>query len=379
MNKENGHQAETSSKDVDARFSVTEEEIEQALGRLYAVVEGEQAPETWKSETDAQAWQPLEPVQLEETGVLSADVAQPKKRGGRSRNYSARRRRRWAWTAAAAVVVVGTLLSPFGTKAMAAAMQTLYFHNVVGVGQDDLSQIQQALQGATGTASSQSIDLKQYGSVDVSGDSNGNQSNLTVDAASKLVGYSIATLPGFDASHDTVYYSPSSQVTFRLKTGAINSLIERLGGKNPLPSSVNEEPVVVQIPARVSEDVSGKNSNVDMSLTQMKMPTVQVPGDVDLNQVKQALLDLPFLPSDIRQSLQTSTNWQDTLYVPVGGKVTNLTVNGYSAVLQTYGSGDSQDRSMLWVEHGVLYQLSGSPSAFLTDASIIAVAKELSQ
>lgn len=290
-----------------------------------------------------------------------------------------RRRNRIIWSTAAAVVVVGTLLSPLGGKAMAAAMQTLYFHNVVGVGQDDLSQIQQALQGAAqgNTAGVQSIDLKQYGSVDVSGDPHGYQSNLTIDTAQNMLGYPIRTLPGFDKTADKLSYQPGSEVTFRLNVPAINNLIGRLGGKTLLPSAVNGEPITVNIPAQVFEHVTGKNPQDNMSLTEMKMPTVQVPGNVDMNQVKQALLGLPFLPDDIRRSLATSANWQDTLYMPVGGNVTNMTVNGYSAVLQSWPNG--QERSILWLQNGILYQLNGSPSVFPTDASIVAQAKEISQ
>lgn len=278
--------------------------------------------------------------------------------------------RRIAWGTAAAAVLIGVVATPLGGKAMAAAMQTFYFHNLVGVSVSDLNQIQQALV----TSGVQKIDLKQYGSVQVMGSNSGFQQNLSLQQASKLVGYPVKTLPGFVAKHDFLGYQSGNEVIFHLNVNAINSLVARLGGKVMFPTSVNEQPIAVQVPPQVVENVVVRGTEV--SLTMRRLPVVQVPDNVDMNQVRQALIGLPFLPQDIQQSLTTSSNWQDTLYLPVGGKAINMTLNGNPAVLQVLPGG--QQRQIMWLEHGVLYQLSGSTEAFPTNASIIAQAKGLS-
>jgi len=291
--------------------------------------------------------------------------------GGKAKASHRRMWRRVAWGAVAAVALIGVVATPLGSKAMAAAMQTLYFHNLVGVGQSDINQIQQALQ----TSGVQSIDLKRYGSLQVTGGNGGAQQNLSLAQASKLAGYPIKTLPGFDAKQDSLSYTPGYGVVFRLNVNAINGLIATLGGKTKFPASVNQQPISVQVPPQFYETV-GQNGN-GMFLSILQIPTVQVPDSVNMNEVRQALMGLPFLPSDIRQSLATSSNWQNSIYVADGGSVTNMTLNGYSAVLQSMPGG--QQRSVVWMENGKLYRLSGPPRAFPTDASIVAEAKELSQ
>lgn len=368
---------------------VTDEEVELALRNLQMIVAGESVPSIWQDEV-ADGWNGegagvqshredgiTEPISQMELSIASMDSAarlsrEPSHHVETSRSKSSRRRtwRKAAFGGVAAVVLVGLLASPLGSKAMAAAMQTLYFHNIVGVGQNDLNQIQQAFY----SSGVQNIDLKQYGSVEVSGNQGGQQ-NVTVDDASKLIGFPVKTLPGFNPKTDNLSYTQSSSVTFRLNVGAINQLFSQLGGKDAFPDSVNQEPITVQVPPQIYESVSGAKSQMFLSIR--KMQTIQVPGNVDMNQVRNALMGLPFLPSDIRQSLQTSADWQDTLYLPVGGKLTNMTINGYTAILQSYPG--SQQRSIIWLENGVLYQLNGSLQAFPTDASIISLAKELSQ
>lgn len=389
-------------------FAITEEEVELALRRLQARVEGEAPAAFWQpnvaperpegeGQTPAHLVPPMTHGEVVSTGAPQRDLQQPENAGlsvlgaspkgtsllsdtlGVSRKAKGHQkaglpRRAWrriAWGTAAAAVLIGVVATPLGGKAMAAAMQTFYFHNLVGVSVSDLNQIQQALV----TSGVQKIDLKQYGSVQVMGSNNkGFQQNLSVQQASKLVGYPIKTLPGFDAKRDLLSYQSGNQVIFHLNVNAINSLVARLGGKAMFPTSVNEQPIAVQVPPQVVENVVVRGTEV--SLTMRKLPVVQVPDNVDMNQVRQALIGLPFLPQDIRQSLTTSSNWQDTLYLPVGGKAINMTLNGNPAVLQVLPGG--QQRQIMWLEHGVLYQLSGSTEAFPTNASIIAQAKGLS-
>ena len=375
----------------DDALKVTEEDVNRALSRLQARVEGEAIPRMWMSYITAvgnlsedNMQQEPTPLPLVSVNSASTIIEMPKQgdaeestrygnqRGNQRRKAERKSWRKVGWSTAVAAVVVGMLASPLGTKAMAAAMQTFYFHNLVGVSQSDVSQIEQALQ----SSGIQHINLKQYGSVEVNTSTSGGYQSVSLAKADALMGRKIAVLPGFDAKHDLVNYQPGNEVTFRLKVNAINGLLAQLGGKDKFPASVNGQPIVVQIPAQVTEDTF-QNPKQQMSLTVRNMPSVQVPGNVDMNQVRKALVGLPFLPSDIAQSLATSSNWQETLYVPVGGKVTNLTVNGYSAVLQNMPGG--QQRSILWLENGVLYQLDGPPTTFPTDASIIAAAKELSK
>ncbi|MFD1673879.1 hypothetical protein [Alicyclobacillus fodiniaquatilis] len=361
-------------------FALTDAEIEAALQRLQMTVREESVPLAWTVSDEVHA--PFETGGAQVNGELqnSADalqsVASSKTNvvhlnAKRVRAAGAKRIWRFASGVVAAAVLVGLMVTPIGNKVMAGAMQALYFHNIVGVGQDDMNQIEKALS----TSGTSRIDLKQYGSMEVSGGSDA-EPNLTLAKAQQLMGIPVKALPGYDAKQDSVYYTPGENITFRLHVAAINQLIHRFGGATDFPPAVDSKAIVFHVPARTDEEVDGKDGRW-MDLDELQMPSIEVPSGVDLNQIRQALLNLPFLPSDIRQSLSTSADWKDTLYVPVDGKVTNLSVNGYAAILQNNGQGSNP--SILWLENGVLYELSGSTKTFPTDAALVAQAKELTK
>ncbi|MFB5191963.1 hypothetical protein [Alicyclobacillus fastidiosus] len=361
---------------------ITDEELETALRRLQDAVANQVVPDVWgRLAAEGDAAMEVEPSALyvsptpESTqGVIDSNrpvADHPKgKRGlGRSRRWG-----RVASGVAAAAVLFGLFATPVGGKVMAGAMKTLYFQNLMGVNEDDLTQIESALTNVSENGTAKHIDLHKYGSVQMSGGEYV-QPNPTLAQAKKLAGIPIKMLPGFDAKKDNVDYVAARDVTFHFNVDAINDLLHRLGGKTEFPASVKGQPIVLHVPAQITEQVA-EGGNY-MNLSALQMPTVQVPSGVDLNQVRQALIDLPFLPTDLQQSLSEMQNWKDTLYVPVDGKVTNLTLNGYPAVLQYEGTGVQP--TIIWLEHGILYRLQGSPQMFPTAQSIVEQAKELTE
>lgn len=377
---------------AEAGLELTDEELDAALARLHVIVQNEPVSSRWKttsadlSESDQEMshGDMMKPTMaysstIEErsiTPMLSGQATpEPIAVRSRRRSFAARRFAKVGYAVAAAAVVVGLCISPVGGKVMAAAMNTMYFQNLFGVGEADMTQIQNALdQVASGNGGR--VDLKQYGTAQVDRTPVVN-SNMTLTQATQAANVPMKTLPGYDTKNGSVNYVPGSSVTLRLNVNAINALIQQLGGKTEFPSSVNGEPIVIEIPAQVNEDVSNPGG-ADTELNEMQMPSIQVPSDVDLNQIRLALIDLPFLPQDIRDSLSTSEQWQQTLYVPDGGNGTNTTVNGNPAVVNQWQSGGFWN-SMMWLQNGVLYQLSGSTAAFPNQQALIQLAKELSQ
>ncbi len=367
-------------------FVLHNDEIEMALTRLQATVSGEKTHERWTSFETANS--PVLDIQDRDSNAPSDgsseaanfvhyfEVSQKPQSESSKLRVVTPNHKRWGKLisgTASVAVLIGLFASPMGSKAIAGAMHTLYIQNVVGVGHDDLTQVENALSSVT-DGGTKKVDLKAYGSVEISGRNNQTQS-LTLSDASTRMEIPIKALPGLDVKHDKVDFTDEQDITLHLKVDAINRLITQLGGKETLPKAVDGEPIVIHIPGQLSEHVG--SGGKDMNLNEIQMPSIQVPSDVDMNQVRQVLLDLPFLPSEIRQSLLSSENWENTLYVPTDGKVTNLTINGYQAVLQNSGQGQRRYASILWLENGVLFELSGTNQVFPTDDSLIAQAKEL--
>lgn len=371
-------------------LDLTQEEVQDALARLSHAVKDEPVPEVWNtigseprdvvsfeqmSSGDATSTTLGDGMRCEEN-IDRVSGAQSSRKRSNVRWYRKRVGRLASGLVAAGVVAV-LLVTPLGGRVMAGAMQTLYMNKLVGVGQSDFNQIQNALDNSR-VGGSKNIDLKKYGSVhtDNAGQS---ETNITVAKARQLSGLPIKAVPGFNTKHGNVFYSPTTNVTFRLHVKAINQLIHRLGGKASFPASIDGKPIVFHIPARVSENMRNQNGTF-ASLSMLKLPTIQVPSGTDLNQVRQALMDLPFLPSDIRNELKSSQNWKHTMFVPVGGQVKNISINGYPAVYSVNQQAPFQ--AVQWLEKGVLYayQWNGSSkSPGISRAQFMAQVKEIAQ
>ena len=87
-------------------------------------------------------------------------------------------------------------------------------------------------------------------------------------------------------------------------------------------------------------------------------------------------MDLPFLPEDIHKQLESSSDWNKTLFIPnIAGKSesTNLLLNGHEAVLIN----NESIRFLVWLEGDYIYQLTGSIEVYASNEMILADAKEI--
>ncbi|MDB5083699.1 MAG: hypothetical protein JWN30_585, partial [Bacilli bacterium] len=226
------------------------------------------------------------------------------------------------------------------------------------------------------------IDLKQYGQIDSQGQ-NASRS-VSIAEASQLMGHPIKPLPGTDPQNDRVSYASGSDIVFQLHTVPINTLLQRLGGKTTFPSTIDGRPFVFHVPPSVNLN----NSNADQQHTSynlqiLKAPSLDVPAGVDIEQVRQALLDLPFLQGNARNSLLRTEDWKNTLFLPMGsGNTQNITLNGHEAVLNS-GPGFGE---LMWLQDGYIYTLeawtdsgqSGPPHSVPSTDNLISMAKEIS-
>ncbi|MBX5437080.1 MAG: hypothetical protein IRZ33_07675 [Alicyclobacillaceae bacterium] len=380
-----GAQAGAGRPRVAEAWTITQDDVEQAWQRFVRTVTNEPVPDVWRQSSGGAAAGP--PPAGGDGAVVVREIAFDRSEPFRTesaaeavgsaesvrRRRAFRHRRWWKGMAAAAVLLAagGLFASPAGDRVLADAMQTLYFQNLMGVGGEDLTQIANALDDA----GIHQVDLSQYGTVEKSGGDSESHA-MTLAAAEQATGLSVPTLPNFNPASDHVFVTGARVYTFRLHVDAINRLIRMLGGTHPLPQAADGVPIVVRLPGQVfeqSQDANGSSVGLDVT----GVPTVEVPPDVDLNAVRQALIGLPFLPSDIRQSLMQADEWQKTLYLPVGGQPVDVTVNGHAAVavLASRGSG----ASITWLANGTLYQLTGSPKTFPTVHSLVQAAEALTK
>jgi hypothetical protein len=291
-----------------------------------------------------------------------------------ARTHMGRARGRWWRLGAAGVAVVlcgaGLFGSPLGEKAIAAAMQTFYVHHLQTISPNEVQDILNNLE--YNRKNHQSYNLKHYGSIQVVSSEKTSLSPVSLGEAVKRSGYRIPSLPGVPQKDVTAQYMPQAQVTLRLHVGAINRLIWQLGGKTGFPANADGVPIVLTFPPQL-QLYAKDDKHISETLSVMRVPSVQVPQEVNLNQVRQALTGLPFLPDDVRRSLQ-GPDWTHTVYVPANKDTRTVNVGGTDVVIES----NHGLRTALWLAHGYAFQLSGSTKVFPTEDAMLDAVKEIS-
>lgn len=276
------------------------------------------------------------------------------------------------WTAAVvAAAVAGTILfTPIGSDALASLLHTfrLQHLNTVSISTDDLNRLNQSLsQGSVDVAK---FDFSQYGKVSQQG--GGAIRTVSAAEAAQLAGYPLKMLPGQSAASTDVEIQPPLKLVFELQSAPINKLLTQLGGKSKLPGSVDGKPIAIEIPTMIH--LSTKNGTTSKNLFQLQAPSLNVPDGVDLDKVREAILDLPLLPEDLRTKLEGIEDWRHTLPIPAfEGSSVQISVSGREAVLSSAGSA----RTLIWLDNGRVFRLSGSTADYPSDNAILADAKEI--
>lgn len=358
-------------------LNVTEDEIEQALNRLFMSVKEEEVPAAWLEEAKSE---PLKVVhaeqedraeQAEESPTLATQAAPTSPaqitsmNEEKSTNKLRRRRfqRRWVSLVSAAAVAGVLMFSSWGQDVMASVMNTFRVQHfqTVSISESDMESFQAALQD--GTVGTRQLDLKRYGEIEQTG---GGQERVVNEAeATELAGD--RQLKQFPGEKNVIQYMPEQQITFKLHPKAINQMIALLGGKTEFPKSVEDSPIKLTIPGtfvtKTADDASSKR------LTQLPNPSLDVSDDVDVEQIRQAVLDLPMLPDDMRTKLAGIGDWRHTLPIPSFStdNVYTTKIEGKEAIVTDSGS----SRSIIWLQDEWVYQLSGSFNDYPTEESII--------
>jgi hypothetical protein len=119
---------------------------------------------------------------------------------------------------------------------------------------------------------------------------------------------------------------------------------------------------------------AGNGKGPRRTFVQMEQPALQVPEGVDVEQVRKAVLELPFLPDSLKSKLEQTTDWKMTLFVPTGGVPVKPTVIGGHDVVVTNGNGKL---SAVWLDGAQLNYLSGDSGVYATEEALLQDVKEI--
>jgi len=258
--------------------------------------------------------------------------------------------------AVAAAAVLGIVLTAFGParRALADAMTVFEPRQIeaVPVSPNALRRLADQLT-RHGTVS-----LDAFGSVHVlQGSAPYTTSSTTLAARTGLPDLWPAAL-----GPATAVVHPAQTAVFMLNVAHINAWLATTGATTLFPRSLTGDAFRIHVPtvATLKAAVRG-GSDV---LVEMGAPALDVPRGVPLDQVRDAVLNLPFLPENLRFALSAVGNWRKTLVLPLPGHPENVTFLGHPAVIEPAPDGTSV--SVIWIQPGAVAVFTESRAAGIT-------------
>ncbi|AIS53272.1 anti-sigma factor [Thermoanaerobacter kivui] len=261
--------------------------------------------------------------------------------------------------------VVSSMLFPPLKNAEAELLNLLRLNKmqVITITPDDIRQIQNQFYNA----GVKNISIKDYGEIIKDGSLEGQQiSPDELDKVESILGYKIK-LPAdenFEIKH--AYISKSEGLEFVLKVDKINELIKAFGGTHLFPKELDRKPIIINFDREISMNLQKKGSEIDtVTLNILKTPEIVVPEGVDVDKVIDALVNLPFLPENIKRQIAGVTDWKETLPVPLSTdnntEIKEISVRGNKGILIVEKSGP-HFVALGWIENGVMYNLTLWPN-----------------
>ena len=216
------------------------------------------------------------------------------------------------------------------------------------------------------------------------------RTDVTLDEARKLVDFGLripAQIPTALRPVPSLAVSGECEATFTVDLEKLNAYLTSIGATNVnLPAELDGATMRAKIPPLVGlvysdraladlKDADPPSSLSDariLFVAQGRSPIVEAPSNVNLDQVRDQLLQVPGLPPDLVARLRGVDDWTQTLLVPViGGVSTNVKVDGVDGLLITYAEHGMS--VAIWQKNDVLYAVGGN----LAQSELLGVANSL--
>jgi len=166
---------------------------------------------------------------------------------------------------------------------------------------------------------------------------------------------------GFDSA-PSAYLTEAGSASYALDTATAQSMIDALG--LPIYSLPDPElyPTLdfgANIPAAALleyQDADGKRIVVG----QMASPSLNIPDGINMDALREDILQFPGLPADLVAQLRAIDDWESTLIIPIpeGATSDDITINGEPGLLIEHNLGSA----VLWEKDGILFAVIGQVS-----------------
>lgn len=299
--------------------------------------------------------------QMKENAPLSVDTR--RRWGGR----------RWKWTTAAvAAVIVGTVLvTPMGNNALAAILNQFKVQEIATVDGESIENMLNQL--VPGESASRENVFGQF-----STESGSIEGQFTREQATSRL--EVHLLPAkLIGNEKDVYITPSHKIMMKLNVDELNHAMQRVGATKLLPESMDGKEVVLNVHEGITYDMSTDDQHW-ASLRQMQSPEFLIDPSVDMTEAVEAVLQLPILPSNLKEQLQQSGILTGSIPMPYvvdqASDIQETTIAGTKVLIEQRQYNQLTDRIAVWVKDGQLFHFQGG-SAYEEEAEFMNKLKEL--
>jgi len=275
----------------------------------------------------------------------------------RSWNHMNKRTKQWVTGVSTAAAVAVALTIP---QVQAAAKDLLSIFRVdkvafVKVTQDDLQQAESWL--SSGKAGE--LELSGIGKISIDETSQKGDGPVWYESKEEAekAGVKLPALPD-DVSVKGVDVRGSHRVQFEIDTEKANRLLEQVGMDKRFDDKLDGKPFSLQIPQ--SMNLYLKSGDDEFTYNVVDALKLQAPEGVDLAELRDTVLALPFIPENVKKQMVNLDDWQHTLPLPYvedkDSQVKEVKVNGGDGLLI-----ESPYRSyLIWQQNGSIHMLDGA-------------------
>jgi hypothetical protein len=229
----------------------------------------------------------------------------------------------------------------------------------VAITSDDLEKIGRALENGD-----PHVSLEELGDMWIDGSPTPGSTEpegTTLSAAQASVDFPVRIPAGVEGTR-TVLVDPGGTVKFKLHIDKVNELLRYYGATKLFSSSLEGKTFAIKTPPTVylaygkdkfepsaapkesesATPVGAFDPDSDyVFVLQTRGPELAVPSGVNPLEIRDVLINLPFLPQPIRDQLAGVSDWQHTLLIPsISGSTRDITVAGHPGVLITVPEGE---------------------------------------
>ncbi|WP_227762036.1 zf-HC2 domain-containing protein [Zhaonella formicivorans] len=256
---------------------------------------------------------------------------------------------------AAGVAVLSGALSISSVRSFAADFLNIFRVEkiqTISINADDLNELRWRLSGSEGQ-----FNLDNFGEFIVANKQESRE--LTLEQAKEEAGFAFRVIAGYEQQVERVFKEGGNQVSLKLHVDKVNAVIKSLGGKELLPDGLEGKEFTITIQDAYMTDYFDAQTKTGFTHGQMQSPQLAVPKGVDVLALRKALLELPFLPDNLRKQLAAVEDWQHTVLIPdLNGSSQEVAVDGTQGVF--ISNKGSSYGTLIWQKDGVINMLQGN-------------------